>query len=94
MIGNNKIKKDKSFFIGDAIGRQHDYSDSDKVFAENIGIPCYCPEQIFHTATEIVAIPPIPLTDEKQLIIMMGYPGSGKSTIAKKIYVKTRHLSI
>ena len=94
LIGNNKIKKDKSFFIGDAIGRQHDYSDSDKVFAENIGIPCYCPEQIFHTATEIVAIPPIPLTDEKQLIIMMGYPGSGKSTIAKKIYVKTRHLSI
>lgn len=85
LIGNNKINKDKSFFIGDAIGRTSDFSDSDKVFAENIGIPCYCPEQIFHMKTEIVEIPTIPLTDEKQIIIMMGYSGSGKSTIAKNI---------
>jgi GTP1/Obg family GTP-binding protein len=34
---------------------------------------------------EIKEIPTIPLTDEKQIIIMMGYPGSGKSTIAKNI---------
>ena len=85
LVGNNKINKDKSFFIGDAIGRTSDFSDSDKVFAENIGIPCYCPEQIFHMKTEIVEIPTIPLTDEKQIIIMMGYSGSGKSTIAKNI---------
>lgn len=84
-IGSNKIKKDKSFFIGDAIGRTSDFSDSDKVFAENIGIPCYCPEQVFHTKTEIIEIPIIPLSDEKQIIIMMGFPGSGKSTIAQNI---------
>ncbi|NCX34898.1 MAG: hypothetical protein EBX23_06005 [Proteobacteria bacterium] len=47
-IGTNKINKDKSFFIGDALGRKSDFSDSDKVFAENIGILCYCPEQVFH----------------------------------------------
>jgi len=85
LVENNKINKDKSFFVGDAIGRTSDFSDSDKVFAENIGIPCYCPEQIFHMKTEIVEIPTIPLTDEKQIIIMMGYSGSGKSTIAKNI---------
>lgn len=85
LIGNNKINKDKSFFIGDAIGRNSDFSDSDKVFAENINIPCYCPEQIFHMKNEFTEIPTIPLTDEKQIIIMMGYPGSGKSTIAKNI---------
>ena len=84
-IGNNKINKEKSFFIGDAIGRTSDFSDSDKVFAENIGIPCYCPEQVFHVKTEIINIPSIPLSDEQQIIIMMGYPGSGKSTIAKNI---------
>jgi bifunctional polynucleotide phosphatase/kinase len=85
LIGINKINKEKSFFIGDAIGRKSDFSDSDKVFAENIGIPCYCPEQIFHVKTEIKEIPTIPLSEEKQIIIMMGYPGSGKSTIAKNI---------
>lgn len=84
-IKSNKIKKDKSFFIGDAIGRTSDFSDSDKVFAENIGIPCYCPEQVFHTKTEIIEIPIIPLSDEKQIIIMMGYPSSGKSTIVQNI---------
>ena len=85
LLGSNKINKDKSFFIGDALGRKSDFSDSDKVFAENIGIPCYCPEQVFHVKTEIVDIPTIPLSDEKQIIIMMGYPGSGKSSIAKNI---------
>ena len=84
-IGDDRINKEKSFFIGDAIGRSSDFSDSDKVFAENIGIPCYCPEQVFHVKTEIINIPSIPLSDEKQIIIMMGYPGSGKSTIAKNI---------
>jgi bifunctional polynucleotide phosphatase/kinase len=84
-IGDNRINKEKSFFIGDAIGRTYDFSDSDKVFAENIGIPYYCPEQVFHVKTEIINIPSIPLSDEKQIIIMMGYPGSGKSAIAKNI---------
>uniref|UniRef100_A0A6C0DQF6 Uncharacterized protein n=1 Tax=viral metagenome TaxID=1070528 RepID=A0A6C0DQF6_9ZZZZ len=50
LVGNSKINKDKSFFIGDALGRSSDFSDSDKVFAENIGIPCYCPEKEFHVS--------------------------------------------
>ena len=85
LIESNKINKDKSFFVGDALGRKSDFSDSDKVFAENIGIPYYCPEEVFHVKQEIIEIPTIPLSDEKQIIIMMGYPGSGKSTIAKNI---------
>jgi bifunctional polynucleotide phosphatase/kinase len=85
LMGNDKISKEKSFFVGDALGRSGDFSDSDKIFAENIGIPCYCPEQVFHVKSEITEIPTIPLSDEKQIIIMMGYPGSGKTTIAKNI---------
>ena len=85
--GVKGINKDKSFFVGDALGRSSDFSDSDKVFAENIGIPYYCPEQVFHTKQEITDIPTIPLPDDglPTLVIMMGYPGSGKSTIAKQL---------
>ena len=32
-----------SLFIGDALGRKSDFSDSDKVFAERIGIPILSP---------------------------------------------------
>ena len=92
LMGNNKINKEKSFFVGDALGRTGDFSDSDKVFAENIGIPSYCPEQVFYVKTEITEIPLIPLTDEKQIVIMMGYPGSGKSTIAKNISKNDRFI--
>ena len=49
------IDKTNSFFCGDAAGRlasqkvngKKDFSDSDKKFAENIGLPFYVPEQIF-----------------------------------------------
>jgi bifunctional polynucleotide phosphatase/kinase len=97
-IGSNKINKEKSFFVGDALGRKSDFSDSDKVFSENIGIPCYCPEQVFHAKLEITEIPSVPLIplvdDDKQIIIMMGYPGSGKSTIAKNICKNERFVYI
>lgn len=36
----------------------------------------------------------IPLSDEKQIIIMMGYPGSGKSTIAQNICKNERFIYI
>lgn len=36
-----------SFFVGDAAGRPADFSDSDKKFAESIGIPFKVPEDVF-----------------------------------------------
>jgi bifunctional polynucleotide phosphatase/kinase len=36
-------------------------------------------------AQELMEIPALNLSDAKQVIIMVGYPGSGKSTIAKSI---------
>jgi len=82
--GNN-INKEESFFVGDALGRKSDFSDSDKVFADNIGIKCYSPEDIFTNKSDTFEMPIIPLSSSPEIIIMVGYPGSGKSTIAKNI---------
>ena len=38
----------KSIYVGDALGRKKDWSDSDLQFAQNIGIPAKTPEEIFN----------------------------------------------
>uniref|UniRef100_A0A6C0IT37 Uncharacterized protein n=1 Tax=viral metagenome TaxID=1070528 RepID=A0A6C0IT37_9ZZZZ len=91
-----QIDKANSFFVGDALGRKDDFSNSDKIFAENIGLKCYSPEDLFYKKNtnssnsndevEFIILPDIPLEkDKKEVIIMVGYPGSGKSTIADNI---------
>jgi bifunctional polynucleotide phosphatase/kinase len=85
---NLEIDKEKSFFVGDALGRKTDHSDCDKLFAENLEIKCYSPEDIFvdkNNLNKIIEFPEITLSNNKEIIIMMGYPGSGKSSIAKHI---------
>ena len=41
------IIKEGSFYVGDAAGRETDFSNSDKEFALNIGIDFYTPEDFF-----------------------------------------------
>ena len=38
---------DKGFFVGDAAGRPGDWSDKDRVFAQNLDVPFFTPEEIF-----------------------------------------------
>lgn len=86
LFKNNMINKSESFFIGDALGRKTDFSDSDKVFAENIGIQYFPPEKIFMiNKYRQYDISSIKLQNTPEIIIMMGFPGSGKTTIANKI---------
>ena len=70
-------KIDYSFFVGDALGRPQDFADTDKKFAENIGIPWYSPEEIFPPTTVI-------LPKGKNLVITVGAPGTGKSSYSSK----------
>ena len=86
LFKDNIIDKSKSFFIGDALGRKTDFADSDKVFAENIGIQYFPPEKIFLTNDHIqYDISSIKLQDTPEIIIMVGFPGSGKTTIANEV---------
>ena len=95
-IKNNKIDKEKSFFVGDALGRKTDFSDSDKIFAENIGIPWFPPENIFNKEIKEIniSLDMFSLSNDNEIIIIMGYPGSGKSTIAKKICENEKYIHI
>jgi bifunctional polynucleotide phosphatase/kinase len=87
LVGDHAFDKAQSFFVGDALGRKGDYANSDKVFAQNIGLKCHSPEEFFGAKQEqkVVDIPALNLSDSKQVVIMVGYPGSGKSSIAKHI---------
>ncbi len=90
LVKNKKINIDESFFVGDALGRKTDFSDSDKVFAENIGIKYMAPEVFFHTQI-IFKLPEIPVVTKPELVIMVGYPASGKSTISNEIFKKRNY---
>ena len=83
------------FYCGDAAGRKSDFSDSDLKFAMSAMIKFYLPEYIFgwDKSATYQNIPFTPLKFEsrefhykkmydKELILMIGFPASGKSTIS------------
>lgn len=81
IIKNKKIDMNKSFYVGDALGRQGDWSDSDKKFAENINIKnIYSPDDLFSITEDKKPI--IESLNKQEIIVLVGYPGSGKTTLA------------
>jgi len=77
---SNDLNIKKLIFVGDALGRPQDFSDSDLLFAKNlkINVDISSPEDFFGLA-------PIPhFNSEKELVIFVGMPGSGKSTYYNK----------
>jgi bifunctional polynucleotide phosphatase/kinase len=90
VVPKTKFNPEKSFFVGDALGRPNDWSDSDKKFAENIGISIVEPEDIF--PFEKADSSRIKAKKEQEIIIMVGYPGSGKSTISEEVFHKAGYV--
>jgi len=78
-----KIKTEKAFYVGDAAGRKDDWSDKDLKFAQSLGIQFFAPEELF-PLDKVASLPKsASKKKEREVVIMMGYPASGKSTIAK-----------
>jgi len=87
----------KSFYCGDACGRKGDFSDTDYKFAKNCLLNFKTPENLFEN--EKLELPKIVYPHilkmneqkinfspkKKEIIIMIGYPGSGKSYVSKYI---------
>ncbi len=100
MKHNGPVKS--MFYVGDAAGRPGDFSASDRLFAYNCGLTFYTPETYFLRQTvnlpDIVKLqPPTPVAVQYPIapwtvVILVGPPASGKSTIAQQIkdkYPKT-----
>lgn len=84
-------------YIGDALGRPNDFSDSDIKFAANCGMLIKSPEQFFLESQEqIPDLPEITFKGYKpspkwkgknpDFILFVGSPASGKSTFIQKFF--------
>jgi DNA 3'-phosphatase len=68
----------KVLYVGDALGRPQDFSDSDKIFGESINADIKSPKDFF-THPEKHYFTPL-----KELVVCVGMPGSGKSSYHKE----------
>lgn len=81
----DKYDENNSFYVGDAAGRNDDWSDSDKIIASILNVKFYTPEEIFSLDKINQNIEILNNTD-KEIIILVGYPASGKTTIYKSLF--------
>lgn len=92
----------KSFFCGDAAGRKGDFSDTDYKFALNCLLNFKTPEYFFKGEKIQLGLPSYPnltisnntfnfVPKENDMIIMVGYPASGKSTLSHDLKTKYKY---
>jgi len=83
------------FFVGDAAGRPGDFSDCDRKMAEASRIQFFTPERFFAFGEIIEYGIPKVLETIKSLtmVIMIGYPSSGKSKYSKDILSEYTHIN-
>lgn len=108
MFINTKELHEKSFYCGDASCVVSDHSDSDRKFAMNIGINFYVPGEIFEGKEEpkytlgydpFAFVNPREINlhlnkvDKPDMIIMIGYPASGKTTFCRNVLQSYEHIN-
>ncbi len=108
LIKKEKINVDikNSFYVGDFAGRSTDKGDTDYKLAYNLKFKFYTPEQFFlndttkhqlnltgYTLDNTSRNTKIDIKSQpKTMVIISGYPGSGKSHLAKK-FIGFDHVS-
>lgn len=83
IIGKNNYDKENSFMCGDALGRVGDHDSCDKDVANNLGIKYYSPEELFPIEQKLLKYN-VEEISKLEVIILVGYQGSGKSTICNQ----------
>ncbi|KIK63827.1 hypothetical protein GYMLUDRAFT_71948 [Collybiopsis luxurians FD-317 M1] len=101
-----EIDKTASFYVGDAAGRHGDFASTDRMWALNVELPFFTPEEYFlkqPTETkfklgfDVTALPTLPLFSpnaeavipeppQQEVVLFVGYPGVGKSTIHRRYF--------
>ena len=87
---------ESAFYVGDAAGRPGDWSDRDRVFAQNLNVVFRTPEEMFPLDAAIatqadVGVDTIRPSSTKEVVIMVGYPASGKSTIVRGVFEQAHY---
>jgi bifunctional polynucleotide phosphatase/kinase len=67
-----------AFYVGDAAGRPGDWSDADRLLAEGLGVPFHVADEFWPAEARVV-----PPGAGREVIVMIGFPGSGKTTVAR-----------
>jgi bifunctional polynucleotide phosphatase/kinase len=96
---------EEAFYVGDAAGRENDFSDSDRCFAHNCKIDFFTPEQYFlgkddplperKTEWPYAILPELTIR-RPTIIMMVGRQGCGKSSYVRKLclqYPQTKVVS-
>ena len=87
-LDKSGVDPKRIIFSGDALGRPVDFSDSDKVFAENIGALILTPEETFGEFDHRT----IP-KKRKEVVVFVGPPGSNKTTLYNEKYSDYVHIN-
>ena len=88
-----------TFYCGDAVGRKGDFTDTDYKFALNANIDFKIPENVFLNQENKLPGVAYPIDihkpckksrleispQKKEMLIMVGFPGSGKSSFSKRV---------
>lgn len=113
--GGVAINLDKSFYVGDAAGREKnwapkknkDHSICDRLFALNLGLKFYTPEEYFLKSSPVSHVmpefDPRNLTTDSypsismnkpEVVIMVGSPASGKSSFCRNFLVPKGYVTV